>query len=238
MRTQLPIFGLIACISVSVYAQPRLATESEIDLLREALAVDDIPEWNHYRVLEVQAAFTQESDGRPARLDGWVYFEPYEVQGALCMMEARFVTGLRSGDSYDWSLERFAYWNWQAGATDSCRISDRSQLPDSAVQSGEPIPSATLVYVLANSDRLLALAYEHAEASLEEDDSARDRIVGYAANGRYQLERIEVTQHSSPAYGFAYSATFRASGVLEGPVVIFSVTASGFVVHSVGTWIA
>jgi len=225
-------------MAASVYAESRPATEAEIELIREALTLDEIPEWKHYRVLEVQGAFTDGSAGRPARLDGWVYFEPYTVQGTLCMMEATFVTGLRHDSGYDWSAERFAYWNWQVGASGNCQISARAQLPSSAVQSSEPIPSATMAYVLAHSDELLALAFRYAETAIEETEPAHDRILGYAANGAYRLERIEVTKHSSPEYGFAYSATYRATGKLEGPVVVFSVTPSGFVVHSVGLWIA
>jgi len=35
MRTKLAIFGLSACMVASVFAQPRPATESEIELIRE-----------------------------------------------------------------------------------------------------------------------------------------------------------------------------------------------------------
>src|SRR5690606_19229744 len=186
--------------------------------------------------LEVEGTFTDESGGRPARLDGRVYFEPYLVNGRLCMMEAMSISGLRYENGYDWTTARFTYSNWQVGATGECSISARSLVPDSAVKSSEPIPSATLAYVLINSHELLALAYRHVETSIEEAEPMLDRILDYAANGAYRLERIAITKGSSPEYGFAYEAMYRAPEQLEGPVVVFSVTPSGFVVHSVSLW--
>jgi hypothetical protein len=115
----------------------RDATESEIALIQGALMLDEIPAWNHNRVLEIQGAYTYAAGDRKARLDGWVYFEPYEVQIDLCMMEASFVTGIGADQGYAWSLERFAYWNWISSSVASCEIADRSQLPTHTVQSSE-----------------------------------------------------------------------------------------------------
>ena len=216
----------------------REATESEIAMIQGALMLDESPEWDHYRVLEIQGAYTHPSGDQKARLDGWVYFEPYEVQIDLCMMEAGFVTGIGADEGYVWSLERFAYWNWMSSSGANCEIADRSQLPTYAVQSSEPIPSATMSYILANSDQLLALAYSHLESTIDGTEPANDRTLLYRENKSYRLERVAIVQRSSPDFGFAYRATYRAPGAIEGPSVTFSVTEFGFEIHIVGLWIA
>ena len=188
--------------------------------------------------MQVQGAFTEGAGDRPRRLDGWVYFRPYLVQDSLCTMEASFITGLGNEDGYDWSVERFAYWNWVARTGSECEIEDRSQVPDTAVQSDEPIPTSAMAYILVHSDELLTLAYNHVAAATETPESARNRLLGYQSNTSYRLERIELTEQSSPEYGFAFRATYQARSQLEGPSVIFSVTPHGFLVHDVGRWIA
>ena len=232
---------LYMCLAVGVcpaaHGQVRPATEAELGLIREALVLDQIPEWNHHEVLAVDGTFTDRSADRPARLDGWVTFKPYEVQDSLCMLEASFITGLRIGEEYDWSLERFAYWNWDA-SRDRCEVASRSQVPEHAVQSNEPIPSATMEFVLANSAELLMLAYEFVESEIDETESGRDRILAYRQDDSFRMDRIAITKSTSAEFGFAYSATYRAPGRLEGPAVTFSVTQSGFVIHGVGLWIA
>jgi hypothetical protein len=235
---KLVIVSLVGGVSTIAEAQMREATEPELAMIRGALMLDEIPEWRHYRVLEVQGAYTDASGDRSARLDGWVYFEPYEVPFDLCMMEARFISGIGADNGFDWSLERFAYWNWISSSVASCEIADRSQVPTSAVQSSEPIPSATMSYILANSDELLALAYGYLESTMDGTEPANDRILRYRENSSYRLERIAIVQQSSPDFGFAYRATYRASGAVEGPSVTFSVTQLGFEIHVVGLWIA
>lgn len=219
-------------------AQMRPATTAEVESIRASLMLDEMPERRHLGVLEVQGAFTQGSGERPDRLDGWVYFVPYLVQSSVCMMEARFVTGLGTESGYDWSVERFAYWNWLAGAASECEIEDRSDIPRSAVQSSEPIPSSALSSILSSSEELLTLAYRHIEAATELSELERESVLRYRSSSSYRLDRIELTEESAPEYGFAYRATYRAAAALEGPTIVFSVTSSGFVIHAVGKWVA
>jgi hypothetical protein len=229
--------GLAVGMCSIAYGQVRPATEAEVGLIREALMLDQIPEWNHHDVLGVEGTFTDRSADFPARLDGWVTFEPYEIEDGLCMMAASFVTGLRIDEEYDWSIERFAYWNWDADR-DRCDVASRSQIPDHAVQSNEPIPSATMAYVLANSNELLTLAYEYIELEIDETEPGRDRILAYRENGSFRIDRIAIAESSSPEFDLAYRATYRAPGRLEGPAVTFSVSRSGLVIHGVGLWTA
>ena len=237
MRFRFLCVGLALGACPFAYGQLRPATEEEVGLIREALVLDQIPEWNHHEVLGVEGTFTDQSADRPARLDGWVTFKPYEVQDSLCMMEASFITGLRIDEEYDWSVERFAYWNWDS-SRDRCEVASRSQIPEHAVQSDEPIPSATMAFVLANSSELLALAYEYIESGIDETESGRDRILAYREDDSFRINRLAITKSASADFGFAYSATYRAPGRLEGPAVTFSVIQSGFVIHGVGLWIA
>lgn len=235
-RIRFLYIGLVVGMCTNADAQIRPATEAEIEVIREALTLNQIPEWKHYEVLGVDATFTGQSDDQPARLDGWVTFEPHEIQDDLCMMEASFITGLRIDEEYDWSVERFAYWNWDA-SQDGCEVASRSQISGRPVQSNEPIPSTTMAFVLANSRELLTLAYEYLE-SIDETAPGRDMILAYREVGSFEIDRIDISQSGSREFGSAYSATYRAPGRLEGPAVVFSVTQSGFVIHDVGRWIA
>ena len=229
--------GLAIATLNLAHAQIRPATEAEIALIREALMLDQIPEWSHREVIEVEGTFTAPRGDRPARLDSWVTFRPYVVQGSLCTMEASFVSGIRVAEEYVWSVEQFAYWNWDANAAD-CETASRSRIPGSAVQSTEPIPSAAMAFILAHASELLALAYEHLEQEVDESEPGRGWILAYREDSRFRMDRISITKSSAPDFGFAYSATYRATGRTEGPAVTFSVTPSGFVIHAVGRWIA
>lgn len=232
MQKRFPYIALAVGMCSIAYGQIRPATEAEVALIREALTLDRIPEWSDYDVLGVEAMFTDRSADFPARLDGWVTFEPYEIQDGLCTMAAIFVTGLRVDEEYDWKVERVAYWHWDA-ARDPCDVASRSRIPRRAVQSSEPIPPAAMAYVLANSSELLALAYEFVEAEIDETEPGRDRILAYREDGSFRIDRIEIARSSSE-FDVAYSATYRAAGRPDGPAVIFSVTRSGLVIHGVG----
>jgi hypothetical protein len=234
-RHWLPCMALGMCSVAN--GQIRQATEAEIELMRDALMLDQVAARSQHKVLGVEATFTSPTDDRPARLDGWVTFEPYEVQDSLCMLEASFMTGLQADEEYDWSVERFAYWSWDAGG-DGCDVVNRSQIPGRPVQSSEPIPSATMAFVLANSSELLTLAYDYVESEIGETEPMRDRILAYLVDSSFRIDRIEIAKSSLPELGFAYSATFRAPGRVEGPAIVFSVTQSGFVIHSIGLWTA
>jgi hypothetical protein len=237
-KTSVILSGLLVAFSASVAAQVRPATEAEIELIRDKLILDEIPEWSHRKVFEVQGAFTASIGDRPPRLDGWVFLQPYLVQGSQCLMEASFISGIGSGSGYEWSVERFSYWNWPAVTGNDCEIEERSQVPGAAVLSSEPIPSSAMAYILFHSDELLTLAYDHVAAAPEIPEAARERMLAYRSNSTFRLERIELTEQSSPEFGFAYRATYRAAPELEGPSVVFSVTTAGFLVHGVGIWIA
>jgi hypothetical protein len=232
VRPRLLCMALAVGLCSIAYGQIRPATEPEVALIREALTLEQIPEWSHREVLGVQVMFTDRSADLPARLDGWVTFEPHEVQDGLCTMEAIFVTGLRIDEEYDWLVERVAYWNWDTGR-DPCSVASRSQIPRHAVQSSEPIPPAAMAYVLANSSELLKLAYDYAESEMDETEPGRDRILAYREDGSFQVDRIEIAKSNSE-FDLAYSATYRAPGRPEGPAVTFSVTQSGLVIHGVG----
>lgn len=228
--------GSLAAWSASGEAQIRPATDAELDSIRSGLILDQIPEWSHRSVMHVQGAHTDGIGGRPQRLDGWVFFRPYLVQDALCTMEASFVTGLGNGDGYDWSVERFSYWSWIARTASECEIDDRSQVPATAVQSSEPIPTSEMAYIVANSDELLSLAYGHMAAAADIPAEARDSMLHYRSDSSFALERIELTRDSLPGRGFAFTATYRSGAQTGGPAVVFSVTPSGFVIHDVGVW--
>ena len=236
MRLPLPYIALAAGMCSIAYGQVRLATDAEVALIQEALVLDQNPEWSHHEVLGVQATFTDRSADFPARLDGWVTFKPYEAQDALCTMEANFITGLRVDEEYDWSVERAAYWYWAADR-DPCDVASRSQIPRRAVQSSEPIPPATMAYVLANSSELLTRAYEYVESEIDDAEPGRGRILAYREDGSFQIDSIAIASPSSPESGSTYSATYRAPGRSEGPAVTFSASQSGLVIRGVGLWV-
>ena len=232
MRLRLPCMALAAGMCSVAYGQFRPATEAEVALIREALTLDRVEERNRHEVLGVQATFTDRSADFPARLDGWVTFKPYETENGLCAMEASFITGMRVDEEYDWRVERVAYWHWDA-LGDPCDVTGRSQIPRRAVQSSEPISPAAMAYVLANSGELLALAYRYIESEFDETEPGRGAILAYRGDGSFQVDRIAIAKSSSDP-DLVYTATYRAPGRPEGPIVTFSVTPSGFVIRGVG----
>jgi hypothetical protein len=207
-------------------------------MIREVFAVDEIPERSHYAVLSLGGTYTPASRVSAANLVGEVYLAPYEVQGELCVMEAWFRTGFDSGNGYEWGTQSSAYWNWVHDQGDDCEISGRSDVPQNAVVTNEPVPSAALKYVLVNAGELLTLYFDQVAREPEIDESLKERFLNYRNDESYRLDRLRITPQSVPDTGFAYSATFRAFERSEGPSVTFSITRTGFVVHSVGFWIA
>jgi len=229
---------LLACHASALQAQQREATLGEIDLIRNGFGLDEIPDWKQIEVLEIRGTFSPPSEFSGARLFGQAYLMPYEVQGALCVMEAWFLTGTWTVNAYEWRSQSFSYWNWLRGQRDSCRIPDRLAVPEEAVTTRGAIPSASLPFVLSNSAEILALGFDFAVGWPELEAVARDRFLAYRETPSYRLSEIEMTIASQPGIGFAYKALYRSPGESEGPIVVFSITPTGIVVHGVSHWIA
>lgn len=230
---------LLLTSSIAV-AQPntRPATETEIESIRKAYGLDSIPDWKHYSVLGVEGFFVQGSPELGARLEGRVHFEPYEVQGTLCVAEAWFTTGWQTDTGYDWSPTFHVYRNWLRETRGDCQIDSWSNVPQHAVRTTEPIPSSTLSFVLSNAAEILNLGFDHATNAVASDEPWFEKFLGYRGDRSFQLSDLEITEESVPGVGFAYRATYRSPDRTEGPVIVFSVTRAGFVVHSVGQWVA
>lgn len=232
------LVAVLAGLCAEVEAQSRPASNSEIEAIREAFEVDEISEWKHHAVLDVRGTYTAPTDRSDDYLIGEVYFEPYSVQSGLCIMEARFKTGHGRNGQYEWGAERYGYWNWLRVEGRSCEISDRSEVPEDAVVTNEPIPSTSLMYILRNASELLSLYFDHIEGESAISSSQKERLLSYSSDPSFHLDQVRITPESAPKIGFAYSATYRSPNLSEGPSVTFSISMSGFTIHAVGFWIS
>ena len=232
------ILAVLAGLSVEVGAQSRPASDSEIETIREAFEVDDIPEWKHHVVLEVQGTYTARTDTSGEYLTGEIYFQPYSVQSSLCVMEAWFRTGHGRNGQYEWGAERYGYWNWLHVEGRSCEISDRSELPEDAVVTNEPIPSASLIYILSNASELLSLYFVHVAGESAISSSQKEQLLNYSNDPNFRLNQVGITAESTPEIGFAYTAMYRSPNFSEGPIVTFSISEFGFRIHAAGFWIS
>ena len=229
---------LAACGIPVAEAQERAASQAEIELIREAFRLDEIPPSRHPAVRDVQATYTPASGSTAAYLVGRVYLEPYAVGADLCVMEVWAKTGRQASRGYEWGGDQVSHRNWLRRAEAACESPDEAEPRQDAVVTSEPVPSAELAFIMRNADELLAQFFERAAADAAIDAAAKARLLSYRAAPSPRLDRVGITDVSLPGIGFAFRATFRSAGSLEGPAVVFSVSPAGFVVHSVGIWIA
>jgi hypothetical protein len=216
-------------------AQTRPANESELDTIREAFTLDEVPPSKN-EVLELRGTFFDATETSPARLIGLVYLQPYVLEPDLCVMEMWYRASVQQLDKYQWDPRMVSYAIWLRKSGDPCRISVLSDLPPDAIRTNDAIPPAALSFVLNKAGQILALAFQYAAESLEMSPLTREQFLRYRNDPLFRLAKISIPRQRVQNNEFELEARFRSPRKTEGPLVIFSVAEASIVVDGVGSW--
>jgi hypothetical protein len=158
-------------------------------------------------------------------------------------MQSSYKSAREVDDGLAWSNERYGFAYWKAEPAQECELENTSAIPTEALYTSKWLPTSALIEIIYRSDELLRLALDYAinEADYERDyepesewpERIRERYREYRNGPPLRLRSVD----TDSVIGFAYTATFGSENAIEGPGVTFSLTADGFLIHSVGEWI-
>jgi hypothetical protein len=134
------------------------------------------------------------------------------------------VSGNVQADKHNWESQQ-SYYYWEIGERGSCDIAGQAEIPDS-LTTRDSIPTTALIQIMKNADELL-------RAAMARDDAPKLRHPTL----HWRLAELSLSSVLQPDVGFGYHARYDAVGATAGPSVFFSLTDSGFEVHSVGEWV-
>ncbi len=235
----LALVCLLLCLSVDVIAQTRPANESELDSIREAFKLDEVPRSKQHEVLEFRGTFFGATDTSAARLIGLVYLQPYALEPNLCVMETWYRASVQQLDKYQWDPVSISYTIWLHGSGDPCRLSARSDVPRDAIRTDDAIPAGAVSFALNNADQILALAFDYAAGLPETSPLEKERFLRYRDDPSFRLSKISIPRQRQRVTKseFELEAWFSSPRESEGPFVNFSVAHAGIVVNAVGSWV-
>lgn len=240
------LLGLLC--AVSVLAQPRPADQDELDAIRSHFELNLIPDWKtHYQLLDFEGVYTAREDPNESDLYATVWFKPYLVQERLCSLQAWHARGIKQDDVWRWSEERSSYFYWKADQR-RCSLEHSSNRPANAVFTSDEIPTAQVIQAIYEADSLLRMGLDYALNEADYDALYKEGSVGpermrarfrrLSEDDGLRLTELRLSPESTVEVGFALVATYGSDRAQEGPVIKFSVTPNGFVIHGVGHWMA
>jgi hypothetical protein len=228
-------------------AETRPANDDELEAIRETLLHEEIPERKRYNVLSVEGTHFDDDGVNKGTLHGAVFFRPLLIHGRLCLMESYHRKGTKTDSGYEWDKSTDAnYLYWEVDR--DCEIEDRSKVPSEAVIAFYPIHSADMVRIIRDAEKLLQEGIRYAldeikfastnwpigTPELSEINRTREMYEGFKDDRSLRLFQVDLNKNPLPGSGFRYTASYVSDRTDDLPVIPFSITEDGFVVHGRG----
>jgi hypothetical protein len=217
----------------------RLANQEELDEVWSHFRLDSIPE-TRPREQNIEATYWQAPNPQESELRTTITFRPYLVEDQICLTEVLTASASPDDSDWEWGRRTTSYRYWKP-IDDECAEMDLRSLPPGTVWIEEPIPSAQVLQIFDGQGELLDTGFDFVFSedfeNLWDDsqyvDGMRSLYQKYQDEYSLRLFRLSLSADPMIDIGHTFIASFYDANRSDAPILFFSLTPHGFLVHGV-----